>query len=547
MSDLKRKLALHFVLHHTPTFADFFGPVGMGRFCKTRLYQKPAMLSTDGALQGGRRWGKTFIFIWKSVQGIFIFPHSQQLITTLRQVHRDNIWIEVEKIIEGVRIFREYLLTGKKKGSIIYQPINHAKFKNGHDLFGIGVGDDPHAAQIKGKSPKQIFVDEAQLYPQRAATGLASTMDPSGCNVWWGGVVDGRRDTPFYAVLEKSTRFLKKIFKFSRRFDPHFCQDDLMKAAEEIEGGEQGDRFGQEVDAEHGNPTGAVWNIDDVIACMAPHDPGNVETRDIIGITITPSDYVRGEDPAPLFRHMIRGDEACVMGIDIGDAEPTMILPYVKKNDVWTLKNIIQMRDHVDVVSQKDIIKFVISQFPNTVAIGIDCTSSAAIADMLSFECRELEQKIVRVFFNKAIIYGFEYIRDEEQVARHLQETGKKVKIGDNVEKKAKVKPFSTEQARRLLASRSILFYYQRELVENFTAEFTRKGPSGVTTIVTPDNVHFPEALRCAAMAWWEKLDPSPKPWVQPRANIPPTVVATGYWGRDKNRMPKTVGDHFKK
>lgn len=546
---IKQKLALHFVLHHTPTFADFFGPVGMGKFCRTRLYQKPAMLSKGGALQGGRRWGKTFTVIWKSVQGIFRFPRSEQLITTLRQVHRDNIWNEIEKIIFSVRLFKEYLLTGQTRGSIRYNPINEAKFKNGHIIYGIGVGDDPHASQIKGKSPKIKYVDEAQVYPQRAATGLASTMDPSGCEEWWAGVVDGRRDTPFFAVLEKSLSFRNKIFKFSRRLDPHFCQKDLQELAEQIEGGEMGDRFGQEVDAEHGNPIAAVWNIDDVMACMARQDPGDTEPKTIYPdkeIIITPRDYSMGDDLTFMFRNLYRSTASVVIGIDPGDAEPTMILPFVKENEEpWTLRNIVQMRDHVDTVAQVEILEYLLAQYPNKVAIGIDCTNSPAIADMLSSKSRELKDIIVRVFFNKAIIYDFEYIRDEEQVARHYQETGKKVKVGDNVERKAKAKNFSTEQARRRLAKREILFYWHPRLVEDFTAETARRGQSG-TVIETPSNVHIPEALRCAAMAWWEKLDDSPKPWREPLAKIWPEVVSTGYWGREKNRMRRTVGDYFK-
>jgi len=526
-----RKLALYFTIHHTPTFINFFGPVGEGQFCKIRLYQEPAALSRGGAYQGGRRWGKTFLLKWKAIQGVFRYPRKEQLLAVFRRPHLKNIFEPIVAIILAVNLFREYLLTGKEYKSVSRDILHEIKFKSRHSFFAIAVGDDPLATMIKGRSPCRKSVDEAQDFPQRAANVLSSTMDPAGCEEEWAGVVDGRRDTPFFAILEKSERFRKRVFKFTRRYDPHFSQDDLLRAAEEIEGGERGDKFGQEVDAEHGNPIAAVWNIDDLIECVAGYDLGDVEPRAIAEIIITPKDYSRGDDPVPLFTTLRRSDAPVLFGIDVGQAEPTMVLPFIQEGPVWVLKNIIQIRDHVDTVSQFDLVKYIISQFPGTIGVGVDVTQHPALADMLSSDSRELEQKITRVGFNKNVIYAFEYIRDEKQVQRYYQEEGKRVKIGDNVPRTQKTKNFSTEKARQILARRDVLFYYHPELVEDFTSEMSKTTQGGIR-IDTPSNVHIPEAFRCFIMAHYEKLGEVARPHEEQYETIMPSAAHSGLFGR---------------
>ena len=423
--DIQKKLALNFVLNHPISFVNFFGPTGVGRFCRVRLYQEPGLLSKGGAYRGGRRWGKTFILTWKIIMGVFKYPRKQQLLAVFRRPHLKNVFDEVVAILNSVKFFSSFYLTGREYNSVKRDVLHEIRFKNRHSFFAIAVGDDPHVAMIKGKSPRVKYVDEAQDLPSKASEILSSTVDPEACDEYWAGVVDGRRDTPFFKVLERSDRYRNKIFKFSRRYDPHFNQDNLQKAIEDIEGGERSDRFGQEVDAEHGNPVAGVWNIDDLISCIAQPTLSS-EIRDMAHIIITPRDYQRGDDPTDLFTKLRRSDNPVIIGADIGDAQPTMILPFVKENDVWVLKNRIDIRDHVDTVSQVDLFLYVIRQFPNTLGIGIDVTNNPAIADMLSSKDRELEDKIVRVKFNANVTYGFDYIRDEEQVKKYYLELGKR-------------------------------------------------------------------------------------------------------------------------
>ncbi len=528
----RRKLALYFVLKHTPSFTNFFAPGAYRRYCRVRYYQEPYFLSEGAACQGGRRYGKTFGAVWKSIQGVFKYPRKEQLLATFRRAHLQNVFEEIVSIVLNTEFFKEYLLYGRELKSVSRDILHSIKFKNGHTYYAIAVGDDPHATQIKGRSPRIRHTDEAQDFPQSAANILSSTMDPEGVEEYFYGVVDGRRDTFFYNILEKSTLFKKKVFKFSRRYDPNFCQEDLVRASEQIEGGELGDKFGQEVDAEHGSPAAAVWNIEDLIECTANYDFSDTNPRILQDIILTPKDYRRGDEIAPLFRTMFRATGDVVLGIDVGEAQPTMVLPFIKENDYWVLKNKIELRDHMDTVDQADIIYYIINQF-HVLGIGIDVTSSPAIADILESKDEKLKDSITRVRFNTNIVYGFEKIETEEQIARYLQEEGKRVKMGEIVEKKQKTKNYSTEKARRMLAERRVLFYYHRDTIENFVSEEARKTQSGVV-IETPRTVHFPEAFRCFVMAYLDRFEQVREP-VDEYETVFPEQCNVRFFGREKS------------
>lgn len=532
-----RKLALHFIFNHPPSFANFFGPKGFGRYCRVRLYQEPAFLSEGGADQGGRRWGKTFKIVFKIVHGVFKYPRKESLVAVFRRAHLKNVFEEVVKVLVGVDLFREYLLTGKERESVKRDILHEIKFKNGHTVYAIAVGDDPHAVQIKGRSPRLRFVDEAQDFPQQAANILSSTMDPEGVEEYWGGVVDGRRDTPFYKILEKSKRFFGRVFKFTRRYDPNFKQEDLARAAEDIEGGEFGDKFGQEVDAEHGSPESAVWNIDDVIDCIAKYDFGDATPKLMKHVIVTPRDYRRSgdkdvdkEERNAIFRNIVASQEVTIFGVDVGEAEPTMILPFSLESGMWVCKNRIELRDRVGTVEQGELIEHIVRMFPNVIGIGVDVTNSPAIADVLSSSSEELAEKVVKVRFNSNIIYGFEFIETEDQIQKYLNE-GKKVKEGDNIELKQKCKMFTTEILRKMLKAREMLFWHDMELVENFTAESAKMVASGVR-IDTPRTVHIPEAMRCFALAHHEKMGDEVKPFAPKTPLFMPRVGKTGFMNR---------------
>lgn len=501
----KRKLAFYFLFNHLPTFINYWGPKAYGRFCRVRLYQEPACLSKGGVFRGGRRWGKTFLITWKFIQAVFRLAGKQQLLTTLRRAHRENVFDELQRILLSVPLFRAYLLTGQKRESIRRDITYSIEFKNKSVWYGIAVGDDPKATQIKGKGPALKIIDEAQDYPSSAAEILTSTEDPEGCEEYWAGVVDGRRDTAFYRAMEKSSTFRTSVFKFSRRYDPHFNQSNLRKLREIIEGGEEGDRFKQEVDAEHGNPITGVWNIDDIIRSIAynPVDPFDKQMAEIV---ITPSSFTSDDELFLILSRLPVSVEPVIFGIDLGLAEPTTIMPFVLENDVWTCKSIIFVRDYVDITAQKKIIRSILERFPSFMGAGIDVTNSPAIADMLVAERGDWQNKIVRVRFNSNIVYGSEYIGDEEQAKRYFLEYGKKVRIGEVVQKAQKTKIFSTSYGSTLLAQKKISFYYHKTLVDDFSAEIAVHSVSsntGGVKIITPVNVHIPEAFRCFAVAHW--------------------------------------------
>ena len=73
-------------------------------------------------------------------------------------------------------------------------------------------------------------------------------------------------------------------------------------------------------------------------------------------------------------------------------------------------------------------------------------------------------------------------------------------------------------------------------------------GTAGIR-ILTPDNVHMPEAFRCFALAHWNKQAEDVKPHEEEYESIFPQEIHTGIMGRSAPRIegqiPITGGRRF--
>lgn len=515
------KMCLYFIINHSPSFVNFFGPVAANEYVRLRPYQYPAFLSEKRAVfRGGRRWGKTFLLIWKGVINILTQPHKSQLLTTLRRTHVQNVFEPIIDIFNSVRFLRRFYKTGKEFGSVKRDVVKSIDFINGHQYIAISVGDDPKAAQIKGQSPAIKYIDEAQDYPTKASEVLSSTEDPTGCEEYWAGVVDGRRDTPFYVTCERSVVFQNSIFKFSRRYDPHFNQENLKKALEQL--GQNSNRFMQEVDAEHGDPEQGAWNMNDVLVATEGYDDSKVHDMNVI--SLTPQEYKRGISPISVVSKLRGNDKETIIGVDYGEVQPTVIMPFEKENGVWICKHRIEMRDRVDTDAQAKMLSYISNLYSNLIAVGIDCTSSPALADLLEPDLPE--GKIVRVKFQANYPYGVMFIDSPEKQEMIFKESGTKPPIGAEIKRVMKVKNFTVSEGIKMLSRREVNFYYDPEIIEQFSAESEENG-----RIKTPPDVHIPEAFRCFVLAWHQSLR-----WESASEHFMdimyPEKIETGYFDR---------------
>jgi len=524
-----RHLCLNFILNHPPSFVNFFGPKATGEYIRVRPYQATVFLSSKrAALRGGRRWGKTFFFIWMGLIRAITKPNKSQLLTTLRRTHVQNVFEPIVDIMNNVRFFGYFYKTGREYQSVRRDIVKTIDFINGHQYVAISVGDDPKAAQIKGQSPSVKYIDEAQDYPDKAAEILSSSEDPSGCEEYWAGVVDGRRDTPFYSTLEKSNVFKNDIYKFSRRYDPHFNQYNLEKAREQL--GDDSNRFAQEIDAEHGDVESGAWNMADILDSVEGYDNDGRKTLRMKVFTLTPRNYRRGADPSTVLRGLNGGAHETIIAVDVGEVQPTVIIPFEYQDNIWRAKIRVEMKERVDTYSQLEVLKYVIGVYTNVRAIAIDCTSSPAIADMLEAEDPDLQSRIIRVKFNSSYPYETLYVDDKEKQELIFKETGRKPRIGAEIKRTMPVKNFCTQEGIKMLARGEVVFYYDPIIVEEFSAETIKNGK-----IRTPPDIHIPEVFRCFIMGWHRTLDDETD--VDIYSEFFPEPAATGYFGRAVERI----------
>ena len=124
-----------------------------------------------------------------------------------------------------------------------------------------------------------------------------------------------------------------------------------------------------------------------------------------------------------------------------------------------------------------------------------------------------------------------EKIETEEQIAKHYQQDGKRVKMDDIIELKQRAKNYSTEKVRSMMKNRQLNFYYNNNLIEEFTSEEVFQSTSG-SLIRTPSTVHFPEALRCFVMAYIERYGDGVSVPTETLENIFPKELGGNFFGR---------------
>lgn len=531
---LSKQLCYNFIVNNGIAWHDWIAPVNEKRFVKTRFYQFAYILADEGVILGGRRYGKTHIFRYKCSQNMLREKgRLESLITSYRRHHTVLLFENVVDIFENLKYFKRMLKTGDTRGSVKRDVVLELKLASGHTLYGVAASDNVRVPHIKGLSPRYKYGEEFQDYPETAYKILISTVDPKLCHEFYFGVADGRRDTPFYNLNERSKSFIRNKFIFSRRSDPNFKLKDLIKLEEEYAGDVDG--FKNEVDAEWGSAKAGVWNMDMIMRSTAAQDISH-DAKIMREIVITPDSlYSMADMEWMLLKELklLPDVEDCAFGIDVGDVEATIILPYQKVKNKWYCSNIIALKNRITVSQAKDIIGILIKIFRPSF-IGIDITNSPALADELKLANPLLSDYIYKVHFASKIQYGEQYVTDEEEASRLSKQLNKHIRAGDKIELTEKAKQFGTRIFSNLLQNSQIYFYFTSSIFEEFSSEVTTQSGEGYR-IITPRNVHIPEACRCFAIGWWlqfgESLDIINSQVMNEENKYLPLPVSTGICG----------------
>ena len=517
--NIKQILAYYVIMKNRVIFRDFWLPRAWGKYYKTRYYQYPPALVEDVAVFGGRSIGKSICMEGTIVQTALNEPSQESVVTAFRRLHiRDRL----EKVISffyNVKYWRKFLLGDADrslKTSVRRSPTYEVKLKNRHVIYGISTGEDPLCVNLQGQHPGYRYLEEGQNFLRDAWIQFQSARDPKFVRDRFYGTVDGRIDTPYHDCDDKISKFKNKRFHLSRRLEPWFDQETKNNLVETFKG-EDSNEFKQQCDGEWGEPVWGVWPEKDIIKCLNkkedPNQPG-VFANQITTIILTPKDYSNMSSDQVLWNlpKLPKQDLEVIIGIDGGYTEPTVILPFFYYKNKWNLRCKILLRDKMIADDQAELIDY-ICDFYNAMIIPIDCTSAEgrSVAQALTNPKRQeyinkkYPERVLHVNFNSTEVIGY---ADKNRNFREGEEN----KAFKEEEIKEKVKNLTTLELYKMFNNHMFDIYYDEDLLGDFNKEVQKKSLSGNYVILTPRDVHIPEAFRCFMMGWWKKYGKVDKP-----------------------------------
>lgn len=523
-------LNIHYIFTNGVAFNDCFVPIAWrGKPYLTRYYQFPIVIAEEAVIIGGRSWGKSITLEAAVVKAMLRGRGVQSVLTSFRKLHIRDREEKIINYFENVPYFKMFLM-GKNhtiRDSVNRSPIYTIKLMNGHIHYGISIGDDPLAINIQGTHPSYRFGEEFQFYPDQAWVKFQAACDPKGSVDKFIGVVDGRSDTPYAALISGSIERFKNVrFRISRRMEPYFSQGTKQEAIDFFKS-ERSNEFLQQVDAKDGEPVFGFWNIGDIASNFdqteAVDKSGLLNAMQVL--EFTPKEY-DNHIPAELFYSLPRLPEdnlTTILAIDAGYTQPTMILPFFKWKGKWQLHMRIILRNKIIFDDQAEIIDY-LADFFQAAYIPIDCSSAEgkAIASTLQnpknkkYALKKYDDRIPWLEFQKDIVIGF---KEDDETKK-------------NVEMKVPAKIHTSNRLHRMFANRAFNIYSDEDMLLDFNKEYQKTTPAGHSVIYTPYNVHTPEAFRCFAYAVWQMEGGSPVP---PDPSI--TEDNADSWGVDEGDL----------
>ncbi|MFA5036676.1 MAG: hypothetical protein WC479_05820 [Candidatus Izemoplasmatales bacterium] len=478
---MKPELCLHFIWRHPVAFRDFFIPQAWGKSVpfKTRLYQVPPALAPTKVMKTGRGLGKSIELEFFVLQNALLKPNEETIISSFRRLHTKD---RCETIIKYLLTI-PYLRNMVDVRHINRTPIYTIPLINGNTIYGASTGDDPNATAIIGKHPSTRAIDEMEVYPKTAWIQFNEARSEQGSNDIYVGVPNGLIGMPF-TDIQKDQEFKNCFFRISRTMNPFWDQERKHKAIA-IYGSETADEYKQQIHGEDGNPVQGVWPIETIMRLMKKSIPYYVRT-------VTPDDYV-GRTPEELLSDLPFTVNPCVLGIDVGYTEPTVICVF-EKTDKYRLIARVNLQDKVIFDDQEEIIDYMFSYY-NAYG-GIDCTGGDGreIEDALKnpkgkYIQKNYQNTIIGVNFAKKTIRGYTVEKEE-------------------IEEETKV--FSTLQLLQLFVDGKIEMPYDEDILEEFSNERKKKTESNRTIYTSTATDHIISAFRCFAIARFLKEELRP-------------------------------------
>jgi len=500
---IKEKVNFYFLFHNSIAFRDFFLPKILRPDYKSRYYQYAPALCDELVWGGARTIGKSLDMNITIINKAIIHSNKESLVSAYRKTHIKDRLEDVISYMDADKFLKKFFKTESNtslKEAISRSPIYTIKLKNGHVISGISVGDDVNCIAIQGHHPQIRYIEETQSYPRHAWVKFQNTQAQEGSIDRYYGVPDGRIDTPFREMDTTIGKFKNKRFHISRRLDPNFTQEKKNQYIQTL--GEDSNEFKSQVDAEWGERAWGVWNDQDILDCFLRNAEGDYIKR-LQKIDVFRKDYKSPAESLYMLRSLPENGLDVILAIDTGYSEPTVILPFFYWKNKWNLETIISLKDRIIPDDQAEIIDY-IADFYKASLISIDCTSADGRAPATSlcnpkrieFANKNYEKRVVMVEFTKTDLIGYQKPDNLEKQLIEITE---------------KVKNHTTNILRTKFSNKDFCLSYDEDILLDFNSE-SQKKDSERTIIVTPRDVHIPEAFRCFAYAYWKAYEKVEKP-----------------------------------
>jgi hypothetical protein len=388
----------------------------------------------------------------------------------------------------NIPYFRHFL---NEKYPVRRSPVYEVKLKNGVIAYGIAIGDDPQAVNMTGKHASVRAIEECQFYPKFAFVQFQGTEAQTGSVDRYIGVPDGRVDTPFRELDndEENNRL-----HLSRRFNPDLTTGKLVKLAK-LYGGEAGGDFQNQIDGIWGEPVASGWDLKAIKDCMILNQKHPDYSAYVVNIHRKHFETAKEESGVFLYNLPFKGDvKAYFISIDPGYSQPSVILVNADYDGTFQLLARINLRDRMTNPQQTSILKFIFGEYDRRAPtyLAIDCTDGEGRSLADTTEKQINPKRIYRVEFQSTVVTRID--EDEEGNLKEHKETIKEVTalvLRDLFCIKVKDQP-------------AYLMPYDTEILEEFGAERRQRDSYGNSRLITPNDIHIPESMRCFAYLVWQ-------------------------------------------
>lgn len=497
-------LSFHFMMAaNRPMFTDYWEQ-RMAKYCfKLHYYQIAPILCESCTMASGRRVGKSTILESCIKQDAINAAGEEIMLAAHRESQIDQRERRVQKAFIHNKFFNQFLLTKKKKGSIILgKSVYEYKLAHAGTIFMGKAGEKDFGETIVGFNPIHKYIEEAGFFLKPAYDRFSKTQSVRGATTRLFGTCDIiTPDSPLYMADTKwHETFAHARFHIPQLFERRYSISDHRNDMD-VYGSENDPRYRNLVCGEFAAFYRIPWDLDAIRKCC-------IEVKDYYFYKkiITGELYSESHSPKEFLDDLPKINrqefDKIGIGMDVGLIHTSVILIFAHhiKKDKWFLVAVIYLVERVISDYQAEILDHIMDFYNNSWA-GVDITNNPAIATTLKnkkniqYIDKKYEERIIEIMFSKKITVGHEV----DPATKNLPEHKKKYK-----KKEADMKAFSTIKLDNMFKKESFVIpkEFEDELISEFETEIESTSiTTGRTTIRTPENIHIPEAFRCFSIA----------------------------------------------